>query len=534
MGFGIRIAPGVRISASKRGLRAGIGPRIARVHVGAGRVGVSSGLGPVTYYTGVGGKRRKHPTGDREPASRQPRPSLAQLERQAGQAQRNQEIAQLRELERSLLTLHLQEFPLAPPPVILQPTPVDAQEVNRRLRRESLTGISWWRLEQRREAKRRAAARLPQVVANEAARRQQEHDDLQAQADASFRKLVTNDPATVLATLEAAFEDNQSPAAGVNCTGATASIVILFGGSDSIPDRKVALTPSGKPTFHKRSKTEQEALYLAALSSTVLATLKEGFACAPGLEKMVVLVVRPNSTAARERLGLEAIYIGTFDRQQLAQLYWPSVDCVEQLLSPADAKISRRGRTSRVEALDLNDEPDVARVMKTLRESLSSTPAPGQSVASEDPRYGPPTVEYDGQSRHDEEPATLVDRTVSGSGMQAGEATSGQDPTRRSAPPQLSPDGYWWWTGAEWIPAAQAQRVKPEPHQAEADRPDPGSEGALLPVRARLSERHRAVFISAHPCPVCGDRAYIWGPTGPTEHECQACGHTWKPEPQLG
>jgi hypothetical protein len=26
--------------------------------------------------------------------------------------------------------------------------------------------------------------------------------------------------------------------------------------------------------------------------------------------------------------------------------------------------------------------------------------------------------------------------------------------TADSAPPQLSPDGYWWWTGTEWVPAA--------------------------------------------------------------------------------
>src|SRR3954452_17229393 len=27
--------------------------------------------------------------------------------------------------------------------------------------------------------------------------------------------------------------------------------------------------------------------------------------------------------------------------------------------------------------------------------------------------------------------------------------------TQPSAPPQLSPDGLWWWNGAEWVPADQ-------------------------------------------------------------------------------
>jgi hypothetical protein len=40
--------------------------------------------------------------------------------------------------------------------------------------------------------------------------------------------------------------------------------------------------------------------------------------------------------------------------------------------------------------------------------------------------------------------------------------------TADAAPPQLSPDGHWWWTGAEWVPAAQryAPVVPPEPTHA--------------------------------------------------------------------
>lgn len=62
MGFGIRIALGIRISASKRGLRAGIGPRAARVHVGGGRPSVSTGAGPFTYWHTVGHTQRGRPT----------------------------------------------------------------------------------------------------------------------------------------------------------------------------------------------------------------------------------------------------------------------------------------------------------------------------------------------------------------------------------------------------------------------------------------------------------------------------------------
>jgi hypothetical protein len=61
MGVSFRIMPGLRISASSRGIRAGVGPRIARVHVGAGRTGVSTGLGPFGAYTSLRGGRRAAP-----------------------------------------------------------------------------------------------------------------------------------------------------------------------------------------------------------------------------------------------------------------------------------------------------------------------------------------------------------------------------------------------------------------------------------------------------------------------------------------
>jgi hypothetical protein len=31
-------------------------------------------------------------------------------------------------------------------------------------------------------------------------------------------------------------------------------------------------------------------------------------------------------------------------------------------------------------------------------------------------------------------------------------------PTQATAPPQLSPDGHWWWDGTQWLPAASAQQ----------------------------------------------------------------------------
>jgi len=53
--MGIYLGP-VRIT--KRGVRVRIGPRIARLHVGAGGAGVSTGWGPFSAYRRLRRRRR--------------------------------------------------------------------------------------------------------------------------------------------------------------------------------------------------------------------------------------------------------------------------------------------------------------------------------------------------------------------------------------------------------------------------------------------------------------------------------------------
>src|SRR3954452_18160121 len=113
MGFGIRVMPGVRISASSRGIRAGIGPRAARLHVGAGRTGFSSGDGPFTYYTS-GGSRSRSGGGQRAP-------SMAAYERQVRAAERQAELEHWLELNRQMPALafcHEDHFAAASRPVV--------------------------------------------------------------------------------------------------------------------------------------------------------------------------------------------------------------------------------------------------------------------------------------------------------------------------------------------------------------------------------------------------------------------------------
>lgn len=75
MGFSIRVMPGVRISASRRGVSTSIGPRIARVHVGPNSIGMSTGIGPFGFSQSIStGGRRNGSLGALTSALEEPHP----------------------------------------------------------------------------------------------------------------------------------------------------------------------------------------------------------------------------------------------------------------------------------------------------------------------------------------------------------------------------------------------------------------------------------------------------------------------------
>jgi hypothetical protein len=203
MGFGIRLAPGIRLSVSGRGLRMGLGPRIARVHVGAGRTGFSSGLGPITYYTSAGGRRRSSGgsrTGGRAGTGRgaaaprvaagPTRAQIAQLQREARRQAAEDAFHALVELERRLITLHLEVFPTTVAPPDLGPEPVDPAAMYAWLEQRELAALGRFDFAGRREAKHRAQAMLGAAVAAEQAARASTYQAQRATEVAAWTALI--------------------------------------------------------------------------------------------------------------------------------------------------------------------------------------------------------------------------------------------------------------------------------------------------------------------------------------------------------
>ena len=385
MGFGvsIKLAPGVRVRASTRGVRASVGPRAARVHVGSGRTRVSSGVGPFTVSSGVGttraSPRRTSASGSRSGGGQ--RVTLAQLERQARAAERAQQIADIVALERQLTGLHREDFTPAQREVLplpAQPSPTDVATLRRELTRTALAGISWFHRAERRNAKAAVTA-----AATDLARRQHlaaliEAQRTQVDLDQAWDALRRHDPDTVIEAVDAAFADNASESTCVDAGhddiagGRYVTCVVLFGTADLIPDQRPALTPGGKPTLRKRTKTDRNALYTQALASTVLATAKEALAVAVAADQARILVVRRAPQGSSLTQTLEVVYLGTFHRDRLHAVDWAGVDPIDKLLSAEGCQLNLKGSTREVVSISTGDKDELHALLDTFSASLHS------------------------------------------------------------------------------------------------------------------------------------------------------------------
>jgi hypothetical protein len=444
-----KVAPGVRIRASSRGISAGVGPRAARVHVGTRGVGVSSGVGPLSAYShlGGGGGRRGSSGGARRASyGGATKASIAAREREAKAAAREADINRVAALEKALISVHGASFPEAErvtlpppdevdpqpieaeraaaagipqlvaatgggevPPVAADPEPVDRYELMREHRRRARAGIPFWSIrdqiaaardadaeaetaaeaetkrrseEQRHEQERlddlwsqlqaariRVADEVVLAVDAEKKRRAEERASEQTVLDDEWQKLNANDPSVTLSVLEEAFADNEAPAAAIDCDGDRMTVVMQFVPPEAIvPERKPARTPTGKPTLKKRTKTEINAMYLEALGSNVLATVKETFAVAPGTDVVQILVVR-RETDKKHAGELAAIYVGEFDRASYAGASGAR-NVGRALELAAESVLNLKGKTEAVSPIDLTGDKDLKSVLAEVENGL--------------------------------------------------------------------------------------------------------------------------------------------------------------------
>src|SRR3954451_1078767 len=134
-----------------------------------------------------------------------------------------------------------------------------------------------------------------------------------------------------LGALEAALENSEAPAAAVDVEGDRVTVLMMCPDPALVPERKPSITPSGSPSLKKRTKTEFNELYLSAIASYVLATVKETFAVAPSLRQARLVALRHEPSAGMCADRLVALFAGTFTRDLMRGARWDAIDLTRVL-----------------------------------------------------------------------------------------------------------------------------------------------------------------------------------------------------------
>lgn len=373
MGFYFRVAPGVKIRATSRGLRASVGPRAARVHFGAGGAGVSTGAGPFTYYAPVHGSTRRPSTGRATRAlqtanqRRATGPTAAQ-QRKAAEAQ------PIIDAVNGILNLHRAEFPAATAPVAAAPPLPSYEQVLARHTKAATAGIGWIHRHQRAAAEARATAEAQQEFAALQADAKRRHDGEQQRLDEWWRQLLANEPQHVMWALTHAFEDNEAAAAATGVQGATVSIVVHVPGTDALPDRMPGTTAAGNLSLRKMTKSQASDLYKIMVCGYLVVTVKEAFAVAPGITDVAIVAVRQGPVNAYGVRHPEAIAAARFQRSALVGIQWKTADAVQIVNDAAtDIVFETTGATKALVPIEIAAHPDIKAALNAV--DLETGPA---------------------------------------------------------------------------------------------------------------------------------------------------------------
>ncbi|MFA3877407.1 TerD family protein [Streptomyces sp. MMCC 100] len=217
-----------------------------------------------------------------------------------------------------MTSVHLESFPAAHPPVIPDVPRLSLPWALAEARTFHLQGLGRLARAERSAAKQRAERDAPAYLAAETARLREIRHRLTDEAGHWWQALLANDEDTVCEAVNTAFSDNPAAGCAVGVDGSVLSVVVRQQDLDSMPGQTPGLTSSGRPTLKNLTKRDRVLWWLTSMGSNIVATLKEGFATAPGITAidLAVLTRLPDT----QRLGFVAY--GRWTRQAIESTPW--------------------------------------------------------------------------------------------------------------------------------------------------------------------------------------------------------------------
>lgn len=370
MRFSVKLAPGIRLSASSRGLRAHVGPRSARLHVGGGQTGISTGAGPVSFYAPIG----QHQASPRRPPSGPSREAeqggsfsagAGHLTAKLRSISKSEQAAAVTAVLQHLERLHRQNFPRVSEPEVPAPMLPAQEEILAKHLAEARSRISLFRRAKRREAEEAARWSAFREIDLRWRQAQAEYERRLASTRAWWQRLQACDADTVWEQLGLAFADNEAAAAPLSVQGTNVTLAVLLPPVSCIPDRLPGTTESGRTSLRRMTKTQAASWYAVLAAGYVLTTADEAFAVAPGIHTATLVALRP-SEALIAPSAVECVVACTIDRTALALLdrAKSSPDALASVASPH--LCNPDARTGAFRPVDLRDEPDLRAIVDSV------------------------------------------------------------------------------------------------------------------------------------------------------------------------
>jgi hypothetical protein len=199
-----------------------------------------------------------------------------------------------------------------------------------------------------------------------------------AQALVRWKLLRDHDTAEVIATIDDAFADNASLSAcidaGTTHNGNCVTLVVRYPG----PGIAQGIVQAGTNT-RPRSENEIMDLYRRAVASTVIATAKEAFCCAPAATEAYAVLLRYDydmrGRFRKQPSQLDAIYAGALDRSVLG-IDWNIQKPIDVMLAARNVRINQ-DRKGRFKPLRDDAGDDLRALVENIAAATESAP-PGR------------------------------------------------------------------------------------------------------------------------------------------------------------
>lgn len=308
--------------------------------------------------------------------------------------------------------------------------------------------VRFWQRRLRRDIQAEGMAAAMAFVEEQAKWSERDRGRRQAVADRWGAALEAGDPAVTRDSLIAAFSDNAARVTVVAVESDHALALLHLPTPDCLPDRMPHVTPGGKVSSRAWPKTDFNQVYAELLGAHLVATVREGFAVAPSVQRFRVVGLLTGAPAERSVL---------FDIECQRSASWASQDDGIRALSLMEGGLLRTGRTKEVTPWPPDRCPAELRAWTVVNnQTPRALPWLAQVLDPDDPK---PTFQGSRKSKpvpQDEESPPIVasDPRPTRVGSPEGQAQT-SNPSPGSPPADWYPDPYAiarlrYWDGNQW------------------------------------------------------------------------------------